>query len=34
MARLKLSIFGPQIGENWDFSPIKFLGCTYEYPRR
>jgi len=34
MARLKLSILGPQIGENWGFSPLKFLGGTYEHPYR
>jgi len=30
MAGLKVSSLGPQIGENWGFSPLKFLGGTYE----
>jgi len=29
--RLKVSPWGPQIGENGGFSPRKFLGGTYEH---
>jgi len=32
MVGLKVSILGLQIGKNWVFSPISFLGGTYEHP--
>jgi len=35
MARLKVSILGPEIGENMGlFAPQIFLGGTYEHPYR
>ena len=27
-----MSILGQQIGENWGFSSLKFLGGMYEHP--
>jgi len=32
MAGLRVSIFGPEIGEKWGFRPSEFLGGTYEHP--
>jgi len=31
---LKVSTLGPQVGEKWDFLPLKFLGGTWEHPYR
>ena len=32
MLGLKVSTWGPEIGENWDFSPRIFSGGKYEHP--
>jgi len=34
MMSLEVSTMGPQIGENWDLSLLKFLVSTYEHPFR
>jgi len=32
MAALKVSILGPQVVENWGFSPLNFLGARMNTP--